>query len=343
MIRFDQARRRLLGLAVASSAVLLAACGGDGTPQFQPLAAGQKYTQIVTVGSSLSDTGNVCTATPASCPPAPYAPGVYSNGPIYLQNLGVNYKLAVNPSLKGGTTYAYGGARIGAVPSPVSGAAALTGTVPSMVQQLDTYLGSTGLRADPNALYIVEAGGSFFNTFDAASKAAGAAKLDAAQTAAYFNNVVAASITDVIGMVNKLYFAGARKVLVINAPNLGVTPAATGDGVALPQFSATNPPQPLNAAAFAMAVSKGFNDNLAAQFTGFKPSWAGLTLTVYDAFPVNYQAALNPASFGLTNGTKACITDPTCNPSTYFNWDTVHPTAAVGKIFASQIITLLGN
>ncbi len=344
-MHFEQSRRRLLGLLAASStAVLLAACGGDGDPVFNPPAAGQKYSQAVVVGASISDTGNVCAATPTSCPPPPYATGVASNGTLWIQNVAANYKVAVNPSLKGGTNYAYGGARTGAVPAPLATAPALVGGVPSMVQQLDMYFATTGQRADPKALYVVDAT-TFGNNFNAAATAfvaaVGAGQVPASDQTAYFTRVTTAAVTDIVGIVNKLYFAGARQILVVNVPNLGVTPLLTGNGAAPNNPNATAGTQ----------LSFGFNQNLAAQFNGFASSWAGLNLKTFDTFPLNTQAAQNPASLGFTNGTAACFVAPSAalpagslcaNPGSYFYWDQLHPTAATGKLFSDRVITLLG-
>lgn len=338
------ARRRLLGLVAASaSALVLSACGGsDGTPQFIPPAVGQKYTALYAIGSSLSDTGNTCTALPSACPPSPpYAVNVYSNGTLYIQTVAANYRVSANPSLKGGTNYAYGGARTGAVPSPVAGAPALTGTVPSMVQQLDTYLATTNLRADPSALYVVEVGGAFFNSFQAAATAATQAGLTGAALQSYFTNVTAAAVGDAVGAVNKLYFAGARNILVYNNPDMGSTPALTGNGAA--------PGNPT--AASATQLSVGFNQNLAAQFTAFAPSWQGLNLKTYDAFTALRTIQANPAANGFSNVAQACFLPPSTSlpsgflcstPNTYLFWDSVHPTAFTNSKVAQQVITLLG-
>lgn len=348
MLQFVEARRRLLGLITASSAaVLLAACGGDGDPVFNPPASGQKYSQAVVVGASISDTGNTCAASPSSCPPSPpyAAGGVYSNGPVWIQNVAANYKVSVAPSLKGGTNYAYGGARTGAVPSPVTGAPALTAAVPSMVQQLDTYFSSTGLRADPNALYVVDAT-TFGNNFNAAAaaftEAVKAGQVPASGQTAYFTAVTTQAVTDIVGIVNKLYFAGARQVLVVNVPNLGVTPLLTGNGAAPGNSSAVAATQ----------LSFGFNQNLTAQFAGFASSWTGMNLKTFDTFSLNTQVAQNPASLGFTNGTAACFVPPSASlpkgslcstPDSFFYWDSLHPTAATGKLFSDRVIGLLGK
>jgi outer membrane lipase/esterase len=338
------ARRRLIGLVAASaSALVLSACGGssDAPPQFPPLVVGQKYTALYAVGASLSDTGNACTANPSSCPPSPpYAAGVASNGTLWIQTVATNYRVAANPSLKGGTNYAYGGARTGAVPSPVAGAPALTGTVPSMVQQLDTYLATTSLRADPGALYVVD-GSTYGNNFNAAATAAAQAGLTGAAQQTYFTNVTAAAVGDIIGIINKLYFAGARNVLVLNVPDLGGTPLLTGNGAA-----PTNP----NAQA-GTALSAGYNQNLAAQITTFAPSWQGMSIKTFDSFTFARTMAANPAANGYTNVTQACFLPPSASlpsgflcttPNSYFYWDSFHPTAFTGSKVAQQVITLLG-
>src|SRR5579872_6310142 len=70
-------------------------------------AFGSQITQIVAFGDSLSDTGNDLIAF--GSPQPPYYQGRFSNGPNWIDDLAA--KLGVpdpQPSLAGGTNYAYG-------------------------------------------------------------------------------------------------------------------------------------------------------------------------------------------------------------------------------------------
>ena len=70
-------------------------------------------------GDSLTDTGNVSLATfghGAGSPP--YADRSFSNGPVWAQDLAQSLGLPpLQPSLAGGTDFAYGGAETGQTPA----------------------------------------------------------------------------------------------------------------------------------------------------------------------------------------------------------------------------------
>jgi outer membrane lipase/esterase len=122
---FDFSRNAARYFAAVAATLFLISCGGSSndTPAPPPFAS----TTLV-IGASLSDNGNACTASPAACPPSPpYAQGVSSNGTLWVTTVAARYGAAVTPSLRGGTNFAYGGARTGVVP----GAPATT--TPNMV------------------------------------------------------------------------------------------------------------------------------------------------------------------------------------------------------------------
>ncbi len=64
------------------------------------------YTQVISFGDSLSDTGNLLQTTRS--PPLPYFNGRISNGQFWNEILATNLGLTVpTPSLLGGTNYAW--------------------------------------------------------------------------------------------------------------------------------------------------------------------------------------------------------------------------------------------
>lgn len=69
-------RRSLI--AVASVGVLAASGRDSATAAVTPPLFGT----TVVFGASLDDTGNACNLSAAACPPAPYATGRASNGPL---------------------------------------------------------------------------------------------------------------------------------------------------------------------------------------------------------------------------------------------------------------------
>src|SRR5690242_10118208 len=78
-------------------------------------AAGAPYPAMYVFGDSLSDTGNVSLATTGLVPVGPpYADRSFSNGPVWAQDVAQSIGLPpLQPSLAGGTDFAYGGALTG--------------------------------------------------------------------------------------------------------------------------------------------------------------------------------------------------------------------------------------
>ena len=104
-------------------------------------------------GDSLSDVGNIYTATLGLEPAPPYVSGQFSNGNVWVQDLAHDLGLApLSPSLLGGTDYAYGDGQSGTtavqhrrVPYDLTGP---TG-------QIAQFEAANPHGADPNALYTI--------------------------------------------------------------------------------------------------------------------------------------------------------------------------------------------
>ena len=123
MLAFTSLRRKssktarpILGISLGA-AILMTSVSAGAMP-------------IVAFGDSLSDTGNVSILTGGALPPAPYYfEGRFSNGPIWLDQLGAALDGAVDPVLGGGTNFAFGAARVTAAP-----------LVPSLRAQTNAFL-----------------------------------------------------------------------------------------------------------------------------------------------------------------------------------------------------------
>jgi outer membrane lipase/esterase len=298
--------------AIALAAFLVASCGSDDadTP---PL-----FSTTVVMGASLSDTGNVCPATPG-CPPAPpYATGRFSNGTLYVETIAGRYGAAVTPSLRGGNNFAYAGARTGAIPG-----LAAQSTTPSMLAQLQQFIerSSSAGALNPQTLFVVDAS-AFANNITAGLPLILAGTITPTQ-------LITAGLTDVVTIMTRLYSAGARNILVVNVPNVGLTPAFQAQG-AQAQGAGTQ-------------IAGGFNQNLAAQMTALAASSPGLKLYTLDFFTLSNEITANPAAFGLNNATDACVTTTSlcATPDTYLYWDSFHPTRAAGAIAAARAAAVL--
>jgi len=337
---FDFSRNAARYFAAAAATLFLISCGGsDDTPAPPPFGA----TTLV-IGSSLSDNGNQCQARPAECLPTPPAYNqLDSNGPLWVNTVAARYGATVNPSLKGGTNFAYADARTGVVPS-FGTTTPPPAIAPSLVEQTETMLARNGYNINPQNLVIVEATGAFSNSTQAALALVLANPTSAATIG---NNTVTASLTDVVGILNRLYAAGARNILLLNSGDMSKSVAAR----ALAQSPATAPLVVLLA-----QMSAGFNSNLATQVNNVKAVSPGLNIYLVDVFSWQNEIAANPAAFGIANVIQPCLipatattpqilcsTDPAVQ-NTYFFWDTgSHPTYGTGQLLAQRAIATIGR
>jgi phospholipase/lecithinase/hemolysin len=160
-------------------------------------------------GDSTSDNGNFFSATQQ--PPAPYAGGRFSNGPIWVEYLAHDLGLKTNRL----ADLAYSGAGSGFnnvyITDPNSPLHA-TGLL-AQVQQFT----AANPSVDPNALYTIWVGIN-----------------DYARNPADPRDVVA----NIATAVSELAAAGARNILVVNQPDLGALPGTRNFGPKAAQLSA---------------------------------------------------------------------------------------------------------
>lgn len=312
------------------------------------------FSSLVVFGDSLSDNGNGFLATgtlqslPLSPPlvpdfpyprsPAPPLLPALSNGPIWAEVLGANLSLPLVPSIAGGTNFAIGAARTGALPGVAPGLSPTLTTQyfgPS-APPLSPFFG--GGPVDPSALFAVWGGSNdvrdalalFSTTFVSVLAATSdpLAATTAAETAAAM--VIGAAVSNVGAILDDLARQGADHILSINSPDIGLVPAI--------DFL------PADAATLASGLSMSFNTGLAAVIREIE------TLRMIDIIEVDIATVLNrvvahPGAHGLTNVNDACVADLLlCTPDTYLFWDGVHPTAAGHRIIAAAVYgTLIPN
>ena len=170
--------RRIHALQVLAISMLFVATGPAS-------AIGVVYTNMYVFGDSLSDNGNF-PAVGVPIPPPPYAPGRFSNGPVWVEYLADDLGLTVSPSASGGNNYAWGGAKTDGQPG--------TGFPPFDIGvQKDLFLFDQAGVADANALYVVWAGGNDV-----------------------FAGDISNSADNIFNLISELSAAGATKFLVPN-------------------------------------------------------------------------------------------------------------------------------
>ena len=312
------------------------------------------FNGIVTFGDSVSDSGNKYAITGFSntppydlldnflVPEGPYTRGGlhHSNGATWIEQLAKPLGLGgdVRPALRSAgraMNYAYGGARArNALVSPNK----------HLPQQVTDYLADVNLNPPADALYVI-----FIGSIDVAD-AVRALQVD--PTGATSVGIVTDAVVAVRDSIVALYnvpgvLGGARKFLIVNAPDLGLTPAfnpplnipaAAGYGTCfsllynLGTLSGSLPPS----CAFPSGIP-GLKDVL----DGLELTLPGINFVRLDAFTAFHEIVAYPAQFGLKNVTDACVMpdQPPFNckrPDEYLFWDGIHPTKAVHAILADK-------
>jgi MYXO-CTERM domain-containing protein len=271
-----------------------------------PAQAAGPYSAIYSFGDSLSDVGNVYTYSGDTYPPPPYAPGVYSNGPIWNQVLSSDLGLGTQlPSLLGGTNYAWGGATV-INPSPLP-----PDTPPSLVDQVNQFTTLYPGAAPTNGLYTFSIGANDLFGLLGSGLSYAAMAADAKQLALV-----------VAGEAQALYVDGAPNLVLFDVPDLGVTPYITAQGAAVIKN--------------ATKLSSYFDSQVWADLQPLAAE--GMKLYDLHTFQLIDDAVKHPAKYGFNNVTDACLTTTSLcqTPDTYLFWDAVHPTAAGHAIIGKE-------
>lgn len=194
--------RIVVGVAVAALLV-----GGVGFARAQ----GPAFSQVVVLGDSLSDNGNLFAAT--GSPPAPYYwEGRASNGPVAAEYLGEGLGVLLKDFAWTGATTGVGNIFDGGTVNTFG-----SWSLPGMTTVFQVAVSAGLFPIDPDALYVVWGGPNDFRNVTSAASAAVA---------------IQKAVSNLVTMVGELQSLGARHILVINLPDLGKTPAVLASGPA---------------------------------------------------------------------------------------------------------------
>ncbi len=278
-------------------------------PVPSPVPVDPSFSGIFAFGDSLSDVGNVYTATLHLIPAPPFVNGHFSNGPVWVEDLGQRLGLPVpRPSLQGGTDFAYGGGEAG--PGPLHNALLPT-DLPSQLVQYEVQ----DPGPHPDALYTVSVGSN--TTLDAISAYAGD------PTAA--DAAIAQGVANETSFVNELAQLGAHNFLILNVPDLGKVPEEKAQGPVVAQT--------------ASALAAEYDSDLTTSLSAIAAQ-DHLNVHVVDAYKLINEAVADPAAFGFTNVTEPVWTGNYYNPFSghlnatgaaqngYLFFGPLHPTAA---------------
>ncbi|GLU33151.1 SGNH/GDSL hydrolase family protein [Trinickia caryophylli] len=352
--------RAAQGLLASAAFALLAACGGggDGGSSSSSTPAGGVSLKVVSFGDSLSDVGTYSDYVLPN-----FGGGRFTTNPgdVWTQVVATYYGDNLTPAVtggfgttttaKGGLGYAQGGARVALQP----GSSYPTLTTVPVATQVQNYLTQYG-SFNSGQLVLVQGGA---NDVILAAQTIAANPSTASQQAA---NVVTAA-TALAGVVGTVLSNGATKVVVVNVPDIGKTPAglASSDGgtllTTLSGAFNTALSAALNAGGLMSKVifvdSFTFIDNVVTNYAanGFSVSNTGtgcnLTLmqtraTAYaTANPSAVPAGETPAQFGASLASSLfCSRDVYTvagADQSYMFADSIHPTTHLHALFAQQV------
>jgi outer membrane lipase/esterase len=290
----------------------LIAFGLAGTAQAQ-----QPYSNMVVFGDSLSDDGAYTNYIRSLGLPGSnqvkYFQFTTNPGNVWVQDIANQFGLSLSPNMiNGGTDYAQGGARVNL---PSAGANPFTPELPvstQIAQYLSTYHGF-----GPNTLVTILAGAN--DIFQGGGAA------------------IPGAVTGLVTEIATLQGYGARNLVVVNLPDIGLTPEFLAGGPAM--------------SALGTEAAAGFNGGLKQGLAQI-----GGNVLYIDAFGLFHEIVANPGLYGITNTTgvacpavAATIGAIGCTPGTeipgsamkYLFADGVHPTTLGHEILADAVISEL--
>jgi len=294
---------------------------------FSGYAASPPVSKIIAFGDSLSDNGNLYKLTNKLLPLSPpYFKGHFSNGPVWIEYLAGAMRL--DPQNKSQfSNYAYAGTWASEnIPDDAMGLVDLSWEVKEYIENESTH----GFQTD-NQLITIWVGGNdyldgrFHTTPD---------------------NATDETVKAIEKNIDTLIQDGARHLLILNLPDLGLTPSATVED-----------------ASFAKRLSllaNMHNQKLAAMIEKEKTRHPNIDLKLFDVTEYFHDMLTNPEKYELSNTADACYTgdygsldgdnDPIaakkliCKaPAKYVYWDTIHPTTFIHQLLASFIFDALSR
>jgi len=306
----------------------------------------RSFNKLTVFGDSLSDLGNLSTATASfgiTFPPSPFAQtgsikqftgyfgnviqaaGRLTNGDLWVDyfapRVGLQQKVedfAVIGSTSGRDNVVRGtAAELGiALPEDL--------LLPGVLDQIDQAFKPDipDQKADSNALYVVWGGATDFLAL--------LPNLSPASTV----NAIVDGVANVAQAVTTLANRGAKTIVVPNLPNLGLTPFADRQNSAKADL-----------VGIATVFSVGFNlllqPTLATLEQQLKQVDSKVDVVQIDAFSLSQDIARSPEQFGFKNSTETLFSklqldppDPLLNPDEFVFADPFHPTTRTHEVFA---------
>ena len=299
-------------------------------------AQAPKFDAFFAFGDSLSDTGNLWLLTkaagqdpaipPSVSPHMTYFQGRFSNGPVAFEYLWDHIASgaggSVTPFLstlrvpqKGAVSFAFGASGTGFI-EQVPGSL----FVPGLNGQVELFrAGLRGRKSPPGALYAIFSGAN-----------------DYLSASADKPPVPSVIVGNIVKAVQKLYALGARDVMVLNLPDLGLIPLVPGDLKGTLSY-----------------LTQAHNVLLAQALNALAASLPDLRLIPVDVYSFTNGLAAEPGAdltpaLGFPDALCLFTAPASCPNATFevdpkfFFWDAEHPTtathAALGEFLYSKLV-----
>lgn len=280
------------------------------------LAQNRTFTNQYTFGDSLSDNGNAFAASAgrAPGPNPPYVGGRWSNGPTWAELLGNSLAVGVAAptSVKTGMDFAFGGASTLQARNNDSGAG-----FPALPTQLALFQ-SHAVSIQRTDLFTVWIGANdiLFTAGQANPAVMAPVGISAAQEAAK-------GIQTLIGL-------GAKNVLVLNMPDIGLTPAGLSSG---------------GGSSLLTPGSLAYNSEFDSRLAAIAAAAPDVTITRVDAAGLIAQMQRDYKTLGFANANSGLILPASQggggDPNGYVFFDGIHPTARTHVLIARVVTEML--
>lgn len=283
---------------------------------------GEGYSRMFVFGASFLDPGNHFAVTGETAHP-PFDPmslasyGIgghhYSNGPTWVEVLAQELNLTkwAQPAYRNPAfgNYAFGYARAREVDYPAG---------PSLSEQVQDWIDNGYCTFEPmdDTLFVLDT--SYYDLGD----------ILFGQNPAVVLPGMLASIDWNIGVLHE---CGARKLLVVNSPPLGLSPMIPAESKGL-----------------ANAISVGYNEAVQGVLAMlYADESFEMIISTFDLFSLFSGFAATPENYGLTNVEATCVNygvlrNAFCKDRDgYLFWDPLHPTKQVHALIGEHAIEQL--
>jgi len=239
LARRDPGEGRMLGWVMAATSREMV-----NVPPVYPdeMAHDGSVTRVVIFGDSLTDTGRLKQRLKIF-PAKPYWIGRFSNGPVWPEYLAMATGLGVQ-------NHSYGGASV--IEHDTLPGSRLIGRVREAGQffvsgsielQIDDYLDRTlvdgKIERPRSTAYLIWAGANDYISKEPVSGLI-TTFLNSPEGESGYRRVVESTVSKLLGHVETLYDAGARRFVLLNLPDLGRTPIVLQNTTYTPDFTVTN-------------------------------------------------------------------------------------------------------